>query len=223
VYKTYFFLEGPIGSDAFTARGGEARRLLSDAVPQARGFTQTRTLPQEDQVDPQTPPPFTGIVELWFDNPDDALQSAAQANAMAGLLTETTRVGPIVTGMARTVMRLPEHHTGRFIKGVFPFRRQDHLSVEDFQRYWWLQHGPIAALTEQAVFYLQCHPLRQTYRPGRPPYDGITELHWPDVAAARTAMSSRQMTQDQSADAQNFAEPGSVVLFLAEEEQVTPA
>ena len=223
MYKTYFFLEGPVGSDAFAAQGAQAGRLLSAAVPRAKGFTQTRTLSQGNQVDPQAPPPFTGIVELWFDAPEDALETTAQAGVVAGLLTELTRVGPIVTGMARTVMRLPEHHTGRFIKGVFPFQRQGHLSVEDFQSYWWLQHGPIAALTEQAVFYLQCHPLLQTYARGRPPYDGITELHWPDVAAARTAMSSRQMTQDQSADAQNFAEPGSVVLFLAEEEIIVPA
>jgi uncharacterized protein (TIGR02118 family) len=125
--------------------------------------------------------------------------------------------------MARTVMRLPEHHQGGFIKGVFPFRRQDHLSVADFQHYWWLNHGPIAALTEQAVYYLQCHPLAETYTRGRPPYDGITELHWRDVAAARAAMASRQMVEDQASDAQNFAEPGSVVLFLAEEEVVIAA
>jgi uncharacterized protein (TIGR02118 family) len=176
-----------------------------------------------EQVDPQAAPPFTGIVELWFADTKDALDSTAQAGALAPLLSDSTRVGPIVTGMARTVMRLPEYYRGGYIKGVFPFRRQDRLSVEEFQRHWWQNHGPIAALTEQAVYYLQCHPLAQTYERGRPPYDGITELHWPDAAAARAAMSSRQMTEDQASDAQNFAEPGSVVLFLAAEEVVIPA
>ena len=221
MYKTYFFLEGAPGSDAFRASGEQAAQLLTEAIPQAQGYTQTRTL--AEQVDPQAVPPFTGIVELWFADPAAALNGTAQAEALAPLLSDSTRVGPIVTGMARTVMRLPEYYRGGYIKGVFPFRRQDRLSVPDFQRYWWQNHGPIAALTEQAVYYLQCHPLPQTYDRGRPPYDGITELHWPDAAAARAAMASRQMTEDQASDAQNFAEPGSVVLFLAAEEVVVPA
>jgi len=200
VYKTYFFLEGPQGSDPLPAKGAAAARLVERAVPAAIGCTQTRTL--TEQVDPAAVPPFTGVLELWFDSAEAALDSAAQAAALADMLAPENRVGPIVTGMARTVMRLPAHHNGDFIKGVFPFRRLSHLSVADFQRYWWLNHGPIAALTEQAVYYLQCHPLAQTYARGRPPYDGITELHWPDVAAARAAMASRQMTEDQATDAQ---------------------
>ncbi|MEZ5599032.1 MAG: EthD domain-containing protein [Pseudomonadales bacterium] len=78
----------------------------------------------------------------------------------------------------------------------------------------------MAALTEHAVYYLQCHPLPETYGQTPPPYDGITELHWPDTASARAAMASRQMREDQSNDARNFAEPGSVLLFLAVEEIV---
>jgi uncharacterized protein (TIGR02118 family) len=221
VYKTYFFLEGSTGSDPFRYGAKEAAQAIAGAVPEAAGFTQTRTL--AEQVDQTAEPPFTGVAELWFPDPDTALSSASQALALSNLLTPDTRVGPIVTGMARTVMRLPEHHDGGHIKGVFPFRRQSRLSVPAFQRYWWLSHGPIAARTEQAVYYLQCHPLPATYERGRPPYDGVTELHWPDVGAARAAMSSRQMIEDQSTDAQNFAEPGTVVLFLAREEVVIAA
>ncbi len=190
-------------------------------MPGAVGYVQTRTL--VEQIAGREDVPFTGIAELWFDDKQAALDSAVQAQALAVLLSSGTRVGPITTGFARTVMRLPVHHKGGFIKGVFPFRRIEKLSVPDFQRYWWLQHGPIAAQTEHAVYYLQCHPLVETYVHGRPPYDGVTELHWPDVSAARAAMRSRQMTEDQSGDAQNFAEPGSVVLFLAAEEAVIPA
>ena len=221
MFKTYFFLEGAAGSDAFRSNSEAAAQAIRAAIPQAVGYTQTRTL--AEQVNAESVPPYVGVAELWFATPDAALDSIRQAAALASLLSPGTRVGPIVTGMARTVMRLPAHHRGGFIKGVFPFRRQEHLSVTDFQRYWWLNHGPIAALTEQAVYYLQCPPLPQTYARGRPPFDGITELHWPDVAAARAAMASRQMTEDQSSDAQNFAEPGSVVLFLAEEEEVVRA
>ena len=78
-------------------------------------------------------------------------------------------------------------------------------------------------MTDAAVYYLQCHPLFETYARGRPPYDGITELHWTDVTTARAAMASRQMTEDQATDAKNFVEPGSVLLFLAVEEVIRAA
>jgi hypothetical protein len=221
VYKTYLFLEGPEGTDPFRMQAAEAASELAQVAPEAVGCTQTRTL--AEQVDPSTPPPYTGVLELWFATPEAALRASDNVASVSPLLSDATSVGAVVVGLARTVMRLPQHHHGDFIKGVFPFRRQDHLSVEDFQRYWWLNHGPIAALTEQAVCYLQCHPLPQIYAAHRPRFDGVTELHWPSVDAARSAMGSRQMTEDQASDAQNFAEPGSVVLFLAKEECVLPA
>ncbi len=220
MFKTYFFLEADVGTDPFRHSGEAALQALQTAVPEAAGYTQTRSLP--DQVT-DAPPAYAGVAELWFARIEDALASTAHARALTALLAEGVRVGPIVTGMARTVMRLPAHHDGGLIKGVFPFRRRADLGVADFQRYWWLNHGPIAALTEQAVYYLQCHPLVETYERGRPPFDGITELHWPDVAAARAAMASRQMTEDQSNDAKNFVDPDSVVLFLAAEEVVLAA
>lgn len=227
MYKTYLFLQGTIGSEPFLYRSAQAASAIATAVPGAVGYTQTRTL--TEQIGGREAAPFTGIAELCFDDLAAALESGDHATAMSGLLTPGTQVGPVVTGTARTVLRLAAHHHGGLIKGVFPFRRKAGLAVADFQRYWWLQHGPVAALTENAVYYLQCHPLAQTYanaqtdEDGSPPYDGITELHWPDAASARAAMSSRQMIEDQGADARNFVAPGSVLLFLAVEEVVVAA
>jgi len=221
MYKSYFFLEGPPHSDAFQLTATQAAHAIAQALPTALGYTQTRTL--REQIDDDALPPYTGIAEVWFANREEALGSLAQVEALSELLSPETRSGPIVTGRARTVMRLPEHHQGNFVKGVFGFRRQDRLGISEFQRYWWLNHGPIAARTEGAVYYLQCHPLTETYSPGTPPFDGITELHWASVEVARASMASAQMTRDQSKDAENFVEPGSVVLFLAGEEVVIAA
>jgi len=221
MYKTYLFLEGETRADPFRLQGDGAADAVRAAVPAAVGFTQTRTL--DEQIASRGEPPFVGIAELWFADKQAALASVAHAQAMRPLLHEGVRVGPVSTGSARIVMRLPAHHDGGFIKGVFPFRRKPDMTVTDFQRYWWLNHGPIAALTEQAVYYLQCHPMQETYSPGRPPYDGITELHWGDVPTARAAMASRQMVEDQGSDAANFVEPDSVILFLAREEVVIAA
>ncbi|MEM9624106.1 MAG: EthD domain-containing protein, partial [Pseudomonadota bacterium] len=225
VYKSYFFLEGSWGQQPFALAGEAASHAALAAVQGLAGYTQTRSLAgyNGEQIDAGAQAPYVGVAELWFASPDTALQSVQHAQALAPLLADGVNVGPIVTGRARTVMRLPAHLLQSHIKGVFPFRRKTGMAVDEFQQYWWLKHGPIAALTEQAVYYLQCHPLPETYAVGKPPYDGITELHWPDVDAARAAMASRQMREDQSNDAKNFADSDSVVLFLAEEEIVMPA
>jgi uncharacterized protein (TIGR02118 family) len=94
------------------------------------------------------------------------------------------------------------------------------MGVEAFQERWWHGHGPIAARTESALFYLQCHPLLETYTPEPPAFDGVTELHFHDLAAARGAMASSQMRQDQGRDAPHFAAAGSVQMFAAREEIV---
>ena len=221
MYKSYFFLEGAQGIDPFCMRAQEAADALSDLLPEAAGYVQTRTL--TEAVDAAEPAPFLGIAELWFADKSFALDSARQARLLGSLLTPDVRVGPVVTGRARTVMRLPDHHQVGSIKGVFPFRCLARLTVAEFQRYWWLNHGPIAAQTEQALYYLQCHPLAESYTSGLPPYDSITELHWRDIETAKKAMNSRQMTQDQSQDAKNFVDTNSVLLFFAHEEIVLEA
>ncbi len=218
--KTYLFLSSRDGADPFRNRGAEAARSLSEACPSAAGYTQTRTL--AEQVDPAAPLPFSGVAELCFRDAADALAVASQPEALASLFDDSVSIEAAVTGEEHVVLRLADHHLKPSIKGVFPFRRLAALSVGEFQRYWLYQHGPIAAQTEEAVAYLQCHPLSECYESeAAPAFDGVTELHWGDVDAARRAMASRQMREDQAQDAEHFAEPGSVLLFLAEEEVVT--
>ena len=214
--KTYVFLSARDG-DPFAVCADDAAERITELCPTAAGYVQGRAL--HEQLDVVAAPPYAGIAELWFRDTTDALAVAARPEAIASLWREGAgSVEAIVTGHERVVMSLPEHHQRRFIKGVFPFRRKTGLTVEDFQRAWWHGHGPIAARTEGAVRYVQCHPLAACYDGRTPPYDGVTELHWPDAATARAAMSSRQMREDQATDARRFVEPGSVRLLLVEEE-----
>lgn len=216
--KAYLFLTSE--DEPFASRSADAARVVAEVCPDAAGYTQTRTL--TEQVDAQAELPFSGIAELWFHDPGAALALAAQPERITPLLLPAASVAAVVIGEAHVVMRQPAHHLERSIKGVFPFRRLSTLSVRDFQRYWLYEHGPLAAQTEEAVAYVQCHPLPQCYESAAEPvFDGVTELHWPDVDAARRAMASRQMREDQAQDAQRFADPDSVLLFLAEEEVVT--
>ena len=164
-------------------------------------------------------PILAETVELWHFRAEQALARAERAEVEA-LLAPGARSGPVVTGLARVVLRTAAHHERRGVKGVFPFRRKAGMSIDAFQRRWWHGHGPIAARTEGALLYLQCHPLLETYATTPPAFDGVTELHWHDLAAARSAMASRQMREDQGRDAPHFAAAGSVQMFAAEEEIV---
>jgi uncharacterized protein (TIGR02118 family) len=122
--------------------------------------------------------------------------------------------------MERVVMRLPSHHTEHHIKGIFPFRRKKDMDAEAFQNHWWHNHGPIAALTEGALCYVQTHRLLQGDEADDPAIDGITELHWSDRRSADRSMQSRQMREDQGNDATNFVDKESVELFFVEEEVI---
>ena len=78
----------------------------------------------------------------------------------------------------------------------------------------------LAELVEHALAYYQYHPLLDADAPVRSAFGGVTEIHWPNVEDALTALSSRQMREDQGGDSVNFLEPGSVQLLLAQEEVV---
>ena len=217
--KLYVFLTAATGTDPFRHRGAAALAELHRVAPTAVEYVQTRA---SDRQLTDDPPPFVGAAEFRFDYAAPAVDAAANVAALANLWADGVSVAGVVVGHERTIMRLPAHAHGQGIKGVFPFDRKPGLSIDYFQNYWWRTHGPIAARTEGALAYFQCHPLRQLYEDGRPGFDGVTELHWPDFAAAEAAMASRQMREDQSQDAQNFAEAGTVQLFMAEEEMVQP-
>lgn len=217
MYKTYYFLEGERARDPFAASGAEAARRVDALLPRAAGFAQTR--PVVEQIDAAAPPPFAGIAEVWHLRREDALAGGERA-AVGSLLSQGVRVGPVFAGLARVALRLAAHHDGEGVKCVFPFRRKSGMSVGAFRQHWWRRHGPIAARTEGALFYLQCHPLDESYAESEPAFDGVTELHWPDLAAARSAMASAQMREEQASDAVHFAAPGSILMLAAREEIV---
>ncbi len=214
MFRTSFFLDA---TAPFVHTGEAAARHIKRLHPAVRGFVQTRAT--VDQIG-DAAPAFSGVAELWFDTPELAHIACKAGYPLQGLISDGASVARRSVGLERSVMLMPSFRRGSGIKGVFPFGKKKGQRVEDFQNHWWHRHGPIAALTEGASAYIQCHPMPYLYSIAEPPFDGITEIWWSDVATARAAMKSRQMTEDQSNDAKNFAEPGTVLLFLAQEEVV---
>jgi len=178
------------------------------------GYVQSRAL--SDQISGRKPSFYSAAAELWYTS--EKLAQTARWPDLNTMLKPDVTQQAMLLGMERVVLRLPAHHTARHIKGIFPFRRKRDMTAEDFQYHWWHRHGPIAALTENALCYVQIHPPLESGQSEI--LDGITELHWSNRREADQAMQSRQMREDQGNDAVNFVDPGSVELFLVEEEVV---
>lgn len=207
--KTSILLRSNNSADPFLHQGSRAANIAAQVLPEAVGFVQARAQ--------DTDAAFAGVAEFWFRNVADALQVAERLPGLSELWRDNqVEVVAVISGMERIVMRLPSHHTTPVIKGVFPFRRKDGMSVADFQHHWWHNHGPIAALTQDALCYTQTHVLPELYQGATPGYDGITELYWTSRKVADAAMESQQMTEDQSKDAGNFVDRDSISLFFTD-------
>ena len=122
--------------------------------------------------------------------------------------------------MERVVVRTAKYITADRVKGVYPFRKKSGMTLDEFRHHWWHTHGPIAALTEEALSYVQIHRSSYLNETLNCVYDGITEISWLDMDAAGRAIDSRQMREDQGSDAVNFVDLESISLFMAKEEVV---
>lgn len=211
MFKAYFLFKPGI-DDPFRFQSGEASSHIREQFPDVVSYVQTRALPGQDAVS------FSGSAELWF--LDAAAAIAACKKGIDPLLADGAEIDSVFAGMERVVVRTPEYNQQDRIKGVYPFRKKAGMSLADFQHHWWHQHGPIAALTEEALSYIQIHPIAELHENMSLNYDGITEISWPDVSAASRAIESRQMREDQGGDAPNFVDMDSIALFLAKEEMV---
>lgn len=210
MFKAYFLMAP--GGDPYRHQGDEAAGKIRELFPDICGYVQTRAMPGQDSAS------FSGTAELWFPRAGQALEALSQDFSI--MLSDDAVIQSCLAGMERVVVRTPEYLSGRRMKGVYPFCRKQGMSIEDFQAYWWHNHGPIAALTEEALAYVQIHPLPESYEQSPPHFDGITEITWREPEAAMRGITSRQMTEDQAGDAPNFVADGSVALYLAYEETV---
>lgn len=119
------------------------------------------------------------------------------------------------------------------IKLVYCLRRLPHLSLEEFQRYWLQEHGPLVRSRAKALAvkrYVQVHtldhPLNEAIRRSRnaaEPYDGVAELWWEsaeEVAAATATPEGRNAARELLEDERNFIDFARSALWVAEEHPI---
>jgi len=123
------------------------------------------------------------------------------------------------------------------IRIVFLLRRKPALSLEEFQRYWREEHGPLVASHAQhigALRYVQVHRVEDvinermaTARGGmEAPYDGVAELWWESEEVLLAALATEAGQAAGAAlveDERRFIDlPNSPLWFAHEYPQVNP-
>ena len=119
------------------------------------------------------------------------------------------------------------------IKLVFCVRRRAGMSVDEFQAYWWDQHGPLVRQHAEALGirrYVQTHgrptPVDDALRASRDApeaYDGVAELWFDSIETLGTAAASPEGLAAGAAlleDERHFIDHAASPLFLAEEREV---
>ena len=118
------------------------------------------------------------------------------------------------------------------VKLVFCVRRKPELSFEQFQKRWLDVHGPLVrSLREQLPMmrrYVQSHLIPgeaseavRASRGAKPPYDGITEVWFDDLASmgggGEAALEAgRRLLEDESC----FVDFANSRVFLTEEHEI---
>lgn len=104
------------------------------------------------------------------------------------------------------------------IKVIEIVNRRPGMTVEDFQRHWLDDHGPIVARLPGLKRYVQSHVRLGGYKRGSVPYDGIAEL-WFEDKAALGAIATMPEFAAAKEDEPNFID-GSTLIELVVDEHV---
>ena len=99
------------------------------------------------------------------------------------------------------------------IKLVYCITRRHGMALEEFSRYWREVHGPIGRRIPGLRRLVQSHPTRQPADLSPPPFDGMAELWFDDLAALEAARRSPEWRAS-SADEAHFIDGTRTALFL---------
>jgi uncharacterized protein (TIGR02118 family) len=189
-----------VNPDPGAGEGGKP--YLTPQGPALSRFSLTR--PIELSIIGPSHMPIAGVLECgWFD--DEA--SLASAYGVGGF-ADLAQPGPGRPLLARENVVVsgpttPFPDTG--VKFISAVKRKAGMSIEEFHRYWWVDHAPIVKTTPRLRRYVQSHLLLNHYAGGvEPPYDGTAELWWDTVADYEASWSSSEMQVDQFIDAAKF-------------------
>jgi hypothetical protein len=186
---------------------------------------------------------FDGVAELWWKSIEDfapAEPSAARQKSNFELDQDERKF----IDLARSpvwlaeefpfVQEIPEDEEcakpSLRIKLVYCLRRLPNLSLDDFQRYWRINHGPLVRIVATAIGtrrYVQSHTrYDETNEMMRAPmnrpirYDGVAELWWDSMESRRPEIILPERMQANATlfeDEKKFIEHSQSPVFLTKE------
>jgi len=111
------------------------------------------------------------------------------------------------------------------IKVIAGFKRKAGLSLDEFSTYYFERHAPLfrrsvpAEVAEGIIHYVQNHAVQLGSGTAELPYDCVTEMGFPDVAAMRRWASWYESPDGKVLrdDEENFMDVGSRVVLVTNE------
>lgn len=129
-------------------------------------------------------PPFDSIAELWWDSVE------AQQSIYTGPIWDRVRTDHTNFLSGRTMWLSEEHEFldrvpagSRPIRYVALLNRKDGMPRDEFKRYWFERHVPLALQTPGLLRYRACPSIMSVNAPDSAPFDGMVEM-WFESADA---------------------------------------
>jgi uncharacterized protein (TIGR02118 family) len=184
-------------------------------------------------------PPYDGVAELWWESEEELVASGATPEgrrAGAALLEDEARFIDLPRSPLWLAHEYPQinpwpevvaRERSTVLKLYFPLRHLPHLSFDEAQRYWRVQHGPKIRRQAPAsglLRYMQVHryesPVEAALRAARgvevEPYTGHAEA-WIDRAVVRANPEARVAGQVAVADERNFIDFARSAIWFGKE------
>ena len=102
------------------------------------------------------------------------------------------------------------------IKVITWFKRKPGMDIDDFRRYWRVEHPKAVLQLPHLRKYVQNHVSDNSYRAAEPLADGVAETWWDDLAALRAQRATDAMAALME-DEDRFIDPGRRDQLVAEE------
>jgi uncharacterized protein (TIGR02118 family) len=163
--------------------------------------------------------PFDAVSEFWTEMPA-VLQSRNEEGSKMRVADEEHFIDPRHTGWMATTDRIviEGNLKSGMIQGIFQLTHRMGMAIDEFRRYWVEVHEPIARALPGLIHYQQGLEPEEAYTYGDVRWDGVEELWFDRLEAARTALQSVEYQRSFLPDFEKFCEP--VWYFFSEAQLV---
>lgn len=194
--------------------------------PGMRRYVQNHALPE--LYDSDTPPPYDGFSEAWFDSLEAYAATRSSLEWQRGVADAPNLIGRS-TGVIVTEVPIIDAFPApqdrqEMVKWVTFLRRRPGMTVEEFQRYWREVHGPLVVAGIPTMRrYVQNHVLPETYMGATSPaYDGIPTAWFDSFEVFRQIRGTppgqrSEAARAATADTVNFVQAGPIPSMVVRE------